>query len=229
MLKKILVTRKLEDYHHTKAHENGFEFLEYDFIKISYEKFDHSKYWEECPNLIFTSINGVKGFEENIDSLEPYLNKNVFSISENTRTYLKSLGFTNIFSENNSEDLANLILKNHHSGDYYIYFTTNDRRSMIERYLKEKSLQLYIEIVYSKEYNIQHIHEAYDAIMFYSPSQIKAFIEENVYVSNIPVFCIGKTTAIEAATIGFEQLYIASEPTTNHLIELIIKYNLNHK
>ena len=76
-------------------------------------------------------------------------------------------------------------------------------------------------VVYKNLSNSKTINEAFDSIMFYSPSGIKSFLENN-NINDSNCICIGKTTAKFAAMHSSKVLFCQT-PTIKNVIEKTIK------
>ena len=66
------------------------------------------------------------------------------------------------------------------------------------------------------------IKESFDGVLFYSPSGVNSFLENNT-LGNKTCFCIGTTTA-KALENKTKNIVIASQPTVEHVIDEVIKY-----
>ena len=62
----------------------------------------------------------------------------------------------------------------------------------------------------------------FDAVLFYSPSGVQSFIEDNETNESI-AFCIGQTTANEAKK-HFSKVEMSSMPTIESVIKSVNKY-----
>ena len=59
--------------------------------------------------------------------------------------------------------------------------------------------------------------------MFYSPSTVQSYKQENIATDDMIAFCIGETTAKEARK-HFNDVRIAKIPTVESVIELVNEY-----
>ena len=66
------------------------------------------------------------------------------------------------------------------------------------------------------------IKESFDGVLFYSPSGVNSFLENNT-LENKTCFCIGTTTA-KALENRTKNIVIASQPTVENVITEVIKY-----
>jgi uroporphyrinogen-III synthase len=77
--------------------------------------------------------------------------------------------------------------------------------------------------VYEKALAPRPVAEA-EALIFYSPSQVDAFLDMNKLDKKTPAFCIGATTAAHLKALGHEHIYIAPKPATEALLTTVFDY-----
>ena len=77
-------------------------------------------------------------------------------------------------------------------------------------------------MVYETKQKSYKINQAFDGILFFSPSGVKSFLENNA-LDNKTCFCIGTTTA-KALENRTKNIIIASQPTVENVIDEVIKY-----
>ncbi len=83
-------------------------------------------------------------------------------------------------------------------------------------------------VVYKTELKPQHFSESFDGLLFFSPSGVKSFTLSND-MGNSAVFCIGDTTAAEAA-LYTESIIVADTPTVENLFKKVtLHYKLSIK
>lgn len=223
-LSKILVTKKLNQQWVDKAAQMNLVLCPVQFLKFEYMPMQPFSIWNSSA-FIFTSANGVEGFNRCLTDfgIEWNADRIYFSTSGATKLALVEKGLEKLNTSKNAESLANLIQEHNiqQPGLTYFYFTCKQRLNTLEIILSQSNINLDIIEVYSKEIIPTKIDFNYDAIIFYSPSQIEAFLINNLLNPEIPVYCIGETTGNMARKKGFENINIANEPTTECLIELI--------
>ena len=173
-------------------------------------------------HFIFTSKNGVKSFLRYLTD-KPTLNMSEISCScvgQKTKSFLEENGLKVIKMAENALELANFIAK-HHKKEHFLIFTGNRNRPDLRRILSKENIRFKEIQVYQTRLVPQRHNKKFQGILFYSPSGVESFTQENA-IGNTPVFCIGETTAKEARKYS-EHVYIAEKPTVDSVIEMLIK------
>ena len=120
-----------------------------------------------------------------------------------------------------SEDLARLIIKEYRE-QKFTFVSGTIRHTILPQILKEQGVVYQEFHVYNTTLTPLAITQKMDAVLFYSPSGVKSYLQENS-VSNEVCFCIGKTTA--SALNGITtNIKIASQPTIEDTVEACITY-----
>lgn len=213
---RILSTKKLSKALKKKFSDAKIELVEKNFIQtksISFETPQLNDY------LVFTSKQAVKSVLKSDV-------KNVHSISclcvgSKTRNFLEKKGFTVIESADYAEDLIQIIDSKYKSNSF-TFFCGNIRKNTIPNYFQQNKIAYNEIVVYETKLKPHKIKKEYDGILFFSPSGVKSFLENNS-LDNKMCFCIGNTTskALENRT---KNIVIASQPTVENVITEVIKY-----
>lgn len=224
----ILATRKMSDEDIRLAEEMGLEIqvepvLDFEFIDVKSEflKLCDS---ESIDAFVFTSRNGVLGFQKIIPDLPDDLKKfRIFAVGKKTAEQLGKMGVTaTIPDKSNAKGLARLIVKEDkiHS---LIHFCGDKRRNEFSQIVTGSGKNVYELIVYktSKKQALSHEMNA-EAILFYSPGAVDAFLDNHDNgVLDLPVFAIGSTTAGAMQSAGFRHVYVADETSTESLLKKV--------
>jgi len=215
-MNRILSTKKLSKALKKKFSDARIELVEKNFIQtksISFETPQLNDY------LVFTSKKALKSVLKSDV-------KNVHSISclcvgSKTRNFLEKKGFTVIESADYAEDLIQIIDSKYKSSSF-TFFCGNIRKNTIPNYFQQNKIAYNETIVYETKLKPHKIKKEYDGILFFSPSGVKSFLENNS-LDNKMCFCIGNTTskALENRT---KNIVIASQPTVENVITEVIKY-----
>lgn len=215
-MNRILSTKKLSKALKKKFSDAKIELVEKNFIQtksISFETPQLNDY------LVFTSKQAVKSVLKSDV-------KNVHSISclcvgSKTRNFLEKKGFTVIESADYAEDLIQIIDSKYKSNSF-TFFCGNIRKNTIPNYFQQNKIAYNEIVVYETKLKPHKIKKEYDGILFFSPSGVKSFLENNS-LDNKMCFCIGNTTskALENRT---KNIVIASQPTVENVITEVIKY-----
>ncbi|WP_338732169.1 uroporphyrinogen-III synthase [Mangrovimonas cancribranchiae] len=209
----ILSTKILNQEQKNVLTKANINVIDYNAITIDFLDFDDEII---ADNAIITSKNAVKAV---ID--KKVVIKNCFCVGEKTKTRLEENGQNVSKTTNYGADLAKFIVKNH-KNEHFWFFCNNIRRDELPNMLTKNNISFKEVEVYKTSLNKQIISEAFDAVLFFSPSGIESFTANN-NLKNKTVFCIGKTTA-EAAKPYTKNIHIANKPTIESVLQLAAKH-----
>lgn len=168
--------------------------------------------------MVFTSahaVNAIQNMQIN-NAIKAYV------ITGNTKEKAILAGFEIRGEANNSVGLANVIVSKLEKA--VLHLTTVDRRQELGGILKGNGIDYSVLEVYNKVNNPQ-IVSGFDAIVFYSPSQVDAFLKFNVFKQQMTAFCLGHTTGNYLKEKGLVQVVVAKEQTTESIIASIVAFN----
>jgi len=215
---KILSTKKLSLAQ--KEAFSEFYFREEKFIKVSLE--NNIKIPEEIDCAIFTSQNAVKAVFREAKIVVANLKK-VFCVGDKTARSLKEFGIEVHAISYSAEELAELLIEEKKETKI-TFFCGNLRREELPELLRENNIEVEEIEVYKTELLQPIVEEEFDAILFFSPSAVKSYIDSGNSIKST-AFCIGNTTAV-AAIMKFENVYVADRPTVEEVIKSV-KENIN--
>lgn len=213
---RILSTKKLSKTLKKKFSDARIELVEKNFIQTKSVDF-------EIPQLndylVFTSKQAVKSV------LKSEI-KNVHSISclcvgSKTKKFLEKKGFTVLESTDYAEELIQII-ESKYKNNSFTFCCGNIRRNTIPAFFQQNKIAYNETIVYKTKLKPNQIKESFDGVLFYSPSGVNSFLENNT-LENKTCFCIGTTTA-KALENKTKNIVIASQPTVENVIDEVIKY-----
>ncbi len=224
----ILSTKILKPYIKDQLIENDFNVVEHDFIKI--EHVDSQAFDDilstALPNYIFTSKNGVKAFANHLAKHKIKVDKktNFFALSGETQQALADEGFKVSIAKDNATALANEII-NTSKEKQFVFFCGDKRRNELPDAILNAGLQLKEVVLYKTISQAKKIEVAFQAIMFFSPSAIKSFFEENVLPKSVQCFCIGYTTANALKEYKINnKIKVISYPSQQVMIDEVLHY-----
>lgn len=223
-MKNILSTRLLSTENKTILNNTGVHFLEYDAIKVNFKKFQIDVNFD---HYIFTSQNAVKSFlkQESIYLKNKSLSNSCFCVGEKTKLLLEENGHKVIKMTQNASELGHFIAKNH-KNDSFLFFCGNRRLNDLPDILVKNKLHFKEIVVYQTKLKSQQFSESFDGVLFFSPSGVQSFTSAND-LGNSTAFCIGGTTATEAA-LHTDSIVIAEKPTIESLLKKVtFHYNLS--
>ena len=213
----VLSTKILAENQKQLLLNSGIGLVEYDAISIG---FDNSSLDAPIPrNLIFTSQNGVKGFFTQYPEFQTR-ELNIFCVGDKTKAEILKNGYEVKASANNSEELAHLIVAEFREKEF-LYICGSMRREELPRILKKETIAIKELEVYSTSLNPKKFDRKFEGVLFFSPSGVKSYCQENDLNSGT-AFCIGKTTAAEAQK-HTQNIIIANKPSIENVIVQAVK------
>lgn len=214
--KRILSTKKLSAIQ--KELLNNFIVDEIELIEISFNT--SIKLQKPVKNAVFTSKNAVLGIFDQYSSEELKF-ENVYCVGDKTAQFLEEKNVKVTVKANSAEELADEIILNKDIDEVH-FFCGNLRRDELPEILTENNVKVNEVEVYTTNFKPVKIKNAYDGILFFSPSSVKSYLLKNADTQSI-AFCIGNTTASEAIN-DFENVFVAEEPTVENVINAVNQY-----
>ncbi|MGB1312318.1 hydroxymethylbilane synthase [Bizionia paragorgiae] len=189
-----------------------------DFIKISLNRIAPRVIKNEIQNVIITSQNAVDALLTNFSAIELQF-KNIYCVGRRTKREIeKRIGKVK-HSENSAEKLANHLVE-YLEGTEVTYFCSDQRLDEIPRILSENHIVVNEVEAYQTKLDSLKLKDSVEGVMFYSPSTVKSFKQENNPGDTMVAYCIGETTAKEASK-HFKDVRIAKLPTVESVIDLV--------
>ncbi|UII77481.1 uroporphyrinogen-III synthase [Flagellimonas sp. HMM57] len=220
-MKTVLSTKLLSPSQKELFLNSGIGMVEYDALHI---EFLDIAIPDNYQNYIFTSKNAVKAFLNRSKHLDR--NKcNAFCVGEKTRMLLEESGMKVIKAEENASDLGDFIIKNHEN-EKFLFLCGNLRREELPEMLSRNKIRCTQIIAYNTHLIPRKFNRIFDGILFFSPSGIKSYTQENS-ISKSLAFCIGNTTANEVKK-HTDKIIIANRPTVENVLVQAIKYFKKH-
>lgn len=227
MYSKIVSTRILTKRVLEKAKLHGIKIMDKDFISIDFDIAENASFLSFLNDriLVFTSINGIKGFINLMNSHNMSTSSKSYScycIDGRTSNFAFENNLNVIQTASTSMELAKRIIQeNKHSK--LVYFTCKMRTFPFEKCLKSHGVDIKIEIVYKKTLRPSFVNN-FNGVMFFSASQVDSFCKSNFLDKKVPAFCIGPTTAKSLKKMGHENISIAFKANEDDLINCVIEY-----
>ena len=210
---KVLSTKKLSSKQQEILVNSDIFLKEYNAISI--EKIVVKK-----PVIVENAIITSQNSANILINLKAELH-NVFCVGSKTAALLDKNKYNIIKSSNNAVSLANFIVENY-SNDLFVFFCGNRRRDELPSVLLEHNVCFSEKIIYNTELNIEKQSAVYDAILFFSPSAVNSYLQNNS-LDNAIAFCIGETTAKEAQKHAL-QTVVSAQATVESTVEGLIRY-----
>jgi uroporphyrinogen-III synthase len=213
---RILSTKKLSKALKDKLSDAKIELVEKNFIQTKSIDFETPQLNDY---LIFTSKEAVKSVLKS--ETKNVLSKSCLCVGSKTRSFLEKKGFTVLESTDYAEELIQIIASKYKSNTF-TFFCGNIRRNTIPAFFQQNKIAYNEIVVYETKLKPHQIKESFDGVLFYSPSGVNSFLENNT-LGNKTCFCIGTTTA-KALENKTKNIVITSQPTVEHVIDEVIKY-----
>jgi uroporphyrinogen-III synthase len=216
----IVCTRKLSAELISRAASNGIIIRDIELLDIQpipVVKFQSALLQSQSP-LVFTSAHAVQAVAPLMGKIS---NQTAFSIEGNTSEMVKANGFKLFGIAANATQLAHVIAaKNVNS---VLHCTTTHRRNELENGLANYGIAYSTLHVYEKKLTPQKI-DSFDGVMFFSPSQVDAFLIANQLETHTPAFSVGSTTANHLKEQGHQHIVIAEQASAEQLLETVLKF-----
>lgn len=225
----IFSTRSLPAPLSKKLKKHKIQLQQTDFIKVTqdYNKESFINYLNnpDSQARVITSKNAVRSLAEILESekIELTAKKN-FVVGIKASEMLEELGIPVHVKAENAISLAQIIARNRDI-KAVDYFCGNKALDDLPEYLNSKGIELHKEIVYQTELTPEVVEtDAFNGIIFLSPTAVYSFFKKNKLNVETPCFCIGATTS-EAIHFRCDNPRIPSdEPTLESVIDKIIAY-----
>lgn len=209
----ILSTKILSSQQLNLLNNAQFNVEMYNAISIEKLPFEYSG---QIENAIVTSQNIAQIIIDTHIQI-----KSVFCVGEKTSNLLKSQNYNVVKTARKASVLAEFLVK-YHKNDSFLFLCGNIRRNELPDVMTENEINFKEKIMYKTTLNSQVFSKSFEGVLFFSPSGIQSYIQENS-LKNKTAFCIGNTTANEAKK-HTRNVVIASQATVEHTISAAIHY-----
>lgn len=217
---RILSTKKLTDQESIILSEKRFHLIEEDFIQIKLLSLDVSSVIEKSNLLLFTSKNAVLSVLKNPD-VALLKQINCICVGEKTQELLAQNGFNVLDFTHYAKDLTKIIAEKY-SHNNFIFFCGNLRRNTLPDFFVKNKIEFHEIQVYENKITPKKITKDFDAVLFFSPSGVLSFLEENT-LNNQMCFCIGTTTA-QALPPGAKHIILSEKPIITSVLDKVVEY-----
>ncbi len=224
---RILSTKKLDA---SFLDEALFELKQLDFISVEPIKSKEineriKQLSEQNVEVIFTSSNSVNAVLPYLDATPGW---KIFCLAGKTQEAVTGkFGKQHIIGiGDNASELAARIIE--YGSKKVIFFCGDIRREELPNTLQTAAIGIEELIVYQTTETPHQVDEAFDAVIFFSPSAVKSFFSSNQLSKNTVCFSIGDTTAAEIKQFTENKLVVAEKPTQVSVASAINQfYNQN--
>jgi len=109
------------------------------------------------------------------------------------------------------------------------FFCGDQRRDELPEKLQQQGIRVNEVVVYKTTRTPHKVEQAYDGIVFFSPSAVHSFFQVNTIPAGTRLFAIGQTTADTIRTYSPNQTILSGSPEKEALIRQVIDYFQNHQ
>lgn len=171
--------------------------------------------------VIFTSKHAVKAVA-GIMTAKP--GWDIYCVGNNTATLAKEyFGATISAVADNAKELAAAILQQKDIKEV-TFFCGDIRRDELPELLKQNGVSVNEIVVYTTTVTPHIVPEAYDAVLFFSPSAVESFFMANTIHETTILFAIGNTTASALYPKTRNAIMVCEHPDKELLINDVVRY-----
>jgi len=217
----VYSTKKLSELQkETLSEAIGIE--DSDFIKMRFNRIPAKVMKHKHENVVITSQNGVEAILNSFTKEEINF-KNIFCVGRRTKKLIENRIGKVTHVAKNALKLAEYISKETEIKNVS-YFCSDVRLDVLPTYLQAHDIVVNEVEAYKTMINPIKIDATVTGVLFYSPSGIDSYLEENT--TDKVAFCIGETTALEARK-HFNKVEVANMPDVESVLELVNMYYSN--
>lgn len=189
-----------------------------DFVKISLNRIAPRHLKNEIENVIITSKNAVEALLTSFSAVELQF-KNIYCVGRRTKRLVEKRIGPVLHSEKNAKQLAAYLIE-FIEGTEVTYFCSDIRLDELPKLLRKNNIKVNEVEAYQTKLDSIKVEDTVKGVMFYSPSTVQSFKQENNVEDAMIAFCIGETTAKEASK-HFKEVKVAKVPTVESVIALV--------
>jgi uroporphyrinogen-III synthase len=221
----IFSSRKLSTENKQLFTNHDLQIIDVDLLVYEYlnnEQIKNALLLNSNP-LVFTSQQAVKSVLNVINKFSLKLPiYDCFCISGITAELATANNFNVLATAPNSALLATQIINK--NARQVLFCCGNLKLDDLQNILAEKNIAVNELLVYNKHLQPYKLQQNIAGILFFSPSQIDAFLMQNELAKTTMAFCIGDTTANYLLSKNYTNFQVAKHSSLNEVIEMAIEY-----
>ena len=173
--------------------------------------------------VVFTSKNAVEAAIEYLQNKKP--NWKISCVGTTTSILIENyFGKESIASiADDGAALAKKIITDKNLTELY-FFCGDKRRDELPELLLQNNIAVNEVEVYTTTISPHTVEKDYDGILFFSPSAVEGFFENNSVPENSILFAIGNTTAEEIKKFTDNKIVISDKPGKKEVLEKMIMF-----
>ncbi|MBL7706899.1 MAG: uroporphyrinogen-III synthase [Taibaiella sp.] len=216
---RILSTKLLRESTMNQFAEAGVEVVAKPFIRIAISG-NISLPPAEKADAIITSVNALEALAGIRHLLPPF--QTIYCISGRTEAGVRETFDARIIARPYASELVAIILDATPVYPLW-FFKGNKALPTIPEGLKKGGIPYHPIEVYQNTAIPHVLREDFEAILFFSPTAVESFIQNNIIPDNTITFAIGKTTARALAPYA-KQVVISETPTEASVLKAVVNY-----
>lgn len=172
--------------------------------------------------VVFTSSNAVNAVHEYIQHKN--INWKIYCVGNTTRLLIEKLFDSSniIATADNATALSKQIIKNKALIKKAYFFCGDKRRDELPQLLLKNNIAVNEIEVYTTTIFNHKLLKDYDAVMFFSPSAVEGFFENNSLNDKTVLFAIGNTTADEIRKFSGNKIVMSDKAGKKEVIEKLL-------
>jgi uroporphyrinogen-III synthase len=177
--------------------------------------------------LIFSSVNAIKHLVDAIKHFGFEFPAGLLSVCVGKKTKHYAEVFLQAFvlySETNSTQLLNRLLKDFSPEYTFIYCCGNRRLAILPNGMKGSGFSIEEFVVYETVLTPATLINNYDTVLFFSPSAVDSFFGKNTWSSNVLAVSIGNSTSERLGLFGVKNICEAETPGEIPMLEKLRDY-----
>lgn len=208
----------------------GFELLQHSFIHTqSIFSAETKSFIKDVASqkkiVLFTSANAVNSVIEQLENTKP--NWHFYCISGKTKDAVSAYWGTEKILGYGNDALEILETMTSEIPQEIIFFCGNKRLDTLPDTLTDRGFDVKELIVYQTELSSTKLENSFDAIIFFSPSGIESFLQQNTIPMEAILFAIGNTTAKHLEDHCANTIIVSPAPDKNILVKTLIEFYKN--
>lgn len=227
----ILCTRPLDEALVRLAAENNIHIDVWPFVRTqSLQDIELARsvaaMLETAAPVVFTSSNAVSATAALLKDNQP--GNSIYCLSGATqRSVLHYWPQAKVAATAiNAASLAEAILNERPAPGSVLFFCGDLHRPELPEALEQAGIDVRNFVVYRTELLQQKLEQTYDGVLFFSPSAVQCYLQDNRPAPGTVFFAIGATTAAALDLTGCP-VVVAEEPEAASLVQCMIHYFLS--
>ena len=224
----ILCSRPLTASLLNEAKEKGITIEELSFIETTPihsapVKTEIENIAKQNTTVAFTSMNAVEAVADVLKNQQ--IDWSIYCIGTTTVQLVeKYFGAHHIAGTANSAAELALLIATNKSIKKVDFFCGDQRRDELPDILRSNKIEVNELVIYTTSTVAHTIDKMYDGILFFSPSGVHSFFENNSLPPSTILFAIGSTTGNEIVKYTNNKIVLSNIPGKENLVRKMIEY-----